>query len=181
MDDFKSLISKIHFSIECLSFLSDFLKSFLLKETCRLSGFFIWGKALLVLMTFSISSTCRKASSLHNWGKCAILFSSWFVFCYFCLFVSLFSSLDHLEFFQRVKMKDSSKVLVTFLTLRLLSTLWFCFPFFISSLLLVRITFSKWFPWSCFKTQILSNAIDWFSVHNVYFNVLVRDIHYHYF
>lgn len=64
--------------------------------------------------------------------------------CILLLFISLFNSLDHLELLPWIKMKYGTKVSITFLTWRWLSTLWFHFPFFIFSILIVRITSSTY-------------------------------------
>lgn len=61
--------------------------------------------------------------------------------CIVLLFAPPFNSLD--QCFQGIKMKHSAEASLTFLTLRLLATLWGCFPFYVFCILLVRMAFSK--------------------------------------
>ena len=111
---------------------------FLLIETLLSLNIVYLTKAVLSL-TFSISSTHRKISSLQAWEKCASLFSS-------CVHIFIVSQLQSGPFgiFSGYKSEIRCwKNSVTFLTLGLLSTLWFCFTFFKFCILTVRSTYSK--------------------------------------
>lgn len=137
-------------------------------------------EAILSQMSFSIFPRHTERQNIFSPQLEQTCYSVYSLICILSLFISLFNSLNHLELVQCIKIMYNTNVSiisyleVTFNTV--VSFPIFHFPYSESENHFLNLW---WVPWSFSKAQILSNATDWFSVCNTYFDVLVREVHHH--